>query len=109
MRFRSWKTGILLTSILLIILVTPVAFAGNYNRTYNTQVQFGLANHKLHVSVPSSLYDYYKGKTIKLANDNQTLPAKTNAATKHSPTRPSLSSTKFLTPSTTYITPSKQL
>ena len=71
MRFRSWKTGILLTSILLIILVTPVAFAGNYNRTYNTQVQFGLANHKLHVSVPSSLYDYYKGKTIKLANDNQ--------------------------------------
>jgi hypothetical protein len=71
MRFKSWKTGFLLTSILLSVLITPAAFASNYNRTYNIQAQFGLANHKLHVSVPSSLYDYYNGKTIKLANDNQ--------------------------------------
>jgi len=71
MRFRSWKTGFLLTSILIAILITPAAFAINYYRTYNTQAQFGLANHKIHVSIPSSLYDYYNGKTIKLANDNQ--------------------------------------
>lgn len=71
MRFRSRKKGILLTSILLTVLITPAAFAVKYERTYNTQTQFGLTNQKLHVSVPSSLYDYYNGKTIKLANDNQ--------------------------------------
>jgi hypothetical protein len=71
MRFKSWKTGILLTSILLTVLITPAAFAGNYDRTYSSQVQFGLVNHELHVSVPSSLYDYYNGKTIKLTSDNQ--------------------------------------
>jgi hypothetical protein len=71
MRFKSWKTGLLLTSILIAILITPAAFAINYNRTYNTQAQFGLANHKIHVSIPSTLYDYYNGKTIKLVNDNQ--------------------------------------
>jgi hypothetical protein len=71
MRFKCWKTGILFISILLLVVITPNSFAGNYDRTYSYQVQFGLVNHELHVSVPSSLYGYYNGKTIKLADDNE--------------------------------------
>ena len=71
MRFRSLKTGFLLIIVLLLVAVTPTSFAGNYDRTYSSQAQFGLLNHELHVSVPSSLYDYYNGKTIKLSNDNE--------------------------------------
>jgi hypothetical protein len=71
MRFKYWKTGMLLISILLLVLITPNSFAGNYDRTYSSQVQFGLVSHELYVSVPSSLYDYYRGKTPSLANDNE--------------------------------------
>ena len=71
MRFKYMKTGVLLISILLLVSIMSNAFAGNYDRTYNAQVQFGLANHELHISVPSSLYDYYNGKTPKLSNDDE--------------------------------------
>jgi hypothetical protein len=71
MRFKYMKTGILLLSILLLVLITPNSFAGNYDLTYSSQVQFGLVNHELYVSLPSSLYDYYSGLTIKLADDNE--------------------------------------
>ena len=71
MRFKHHKTGILFISILLLVFITPNSFAGNYDRTYSSQVQFGLVNHELYVSIPSSLYEYYKGKTIKLTNDNE--------------------------------------
>jgi len=57
-------------SVLLIVVATPIVFAGNYDRTYNSQVQFGLVSHELHVSVPTSLYDYYHGKTPKLGSDS---------------------------------------
>ena len=70
MRFKHHKTSVLLISISLLILITPNALASNYDRSYSAQVQFGLVNNTLHVSVPSSLYDYYNGKTIKLTNDN---------------------------------------
>jgi hypothetical protein len=70
MRLKNWKTGILLT-LLLLVLITPATLAGNYDRTYTTQTQFGLTNRQLYVSVPSSLYDYYHGNTIKLTNDDQ--------------------------------------
>jgi hypothetical protein len=70
MRFKYYKIGVLLISILLLVLITPNAFAGNYDRSYSLRVQFGLVTNELHVSVPSSLYDYYSGKTIKLADDN---------------------------------------
>jgi hypothetical protein len=70
MRSKYLKTSILLISILLLVLITPSSFAANYDRAYSSQVQFGLVNHELYVSVPSSLYDYYHGKTIKLAEDS---------------------------------------
>jgi len=71
MRFKYMKTGILLVSILLLVFITPNSFAGNYDLTYRSQVQFGLVNHELYVSLPYSLYDYYSGLTIKLADDNE--------------------------------------
>jgi hypothetical protein len=71
MRFKYWKTSILLISILLLVFVTPYSFAGNYDRTFSSQVQFGLVSHELYVSVPSSLQDYYSGKTHSLRDDSE--------------------------------------
>jgi hypothetical protein len=71
MRFRYWKTGILLISILLLVFIIPNSFAGNYDRTFSSQVQFGLVSHKLYVSVPSSLYDYYNSKTHSIRDDSE--------------------------------------
>jgi hypothetical protein len=71
MRVKYWKTGILLVSVLLLVSVTPNSLAGNYDRTFSSQVQFGLVSHELYVSVPSSLYDYYSGKTHSIRGDNQ--------------------------------------
>jgi hypothetical protein len=71
MHFKFLKTGVLLINILLLVLITPTAFAGNYDRTYISQIQFGLVSNQLHVSVPSSLYDYYHGKTPTLADDSE--------------------------------------
>jgi hypothetical protein len=53
------------------MLITPFSFGGNYDLTYRSQVQFGLVSYELHVSIPSSLYEYYHGKTPLLANDNE--------------------------------------
>src|SRR4030043_623082 len=71
MRVKYWKTGILLISVLLLVSVTPNSLAGNYDRTFSSQVQFGLVSHELYVSVPSSLYDYYSGKTHSIRRDSQ--------------------------------------
>ncbi len=71
MRFKYWKTGILLISVFALVCITPNAFTGNYDRTYNSQVQFGLVRHQLYVSVPFSLYDYYRGKTPTIAGDSE--------------------------------------
>jgi hypothetical protein len=65
------KTSFLLVSVLLLVLIAQNFSAGNYDLTYTFRVQYGLANHKLYVSIPSSLYEYYSGLTIKLADDNE--------------------------------------
>jgi hypothetical protein len=54
-----------------LVLVMPISFASNHERTYTSNAQYGLVNHEIYVSIPSSLYEYYHGKTIKLANDNE--------------------------------------
>jgi hypothetical protein len=71
MYFRYQKAGILLIGILLLVFIIPNSFAGNYDQTYNFQVQFGLLSQKLYVSVPPSLYDYYHAKTHSLADDSE--------------------------------------
>ncbi|UCF45361.1 MAG: hypothetical protein JSW44_01640 [Candidatus Bathyarchaeota archaeon] len=49
----------------------PNSFAGNYDQTYSFQVQFGLLSQELYISVPPSLYDYYRAKTPRLADDSE--------------------------------------
>jgi hypothetical protein len=71
MHCKYQKAGVLLIGILLLVLITPNALAGNYDQTYNFQVQFGLLSQKLYVSVPPSLYDYYSAKTHRLADDSE--------------------------------------
>jgi hypothetical protein len=71
MRVKSWKLGVLLVSVLLLVLVTPLSFGGNYDLTFDSHVEFGLVSHELHVSIPSSLYEYYSGKTPVLASDDE--------------------------------------
>jgi hypothetical protein len=71
MHFKCQRAGILVIGILLLVLITPNSFAGNYDQTYSFQVQFGLLSQKLYVSVPPSLYDYYHAKTHRLADDNE--------------------------------------
>jgi hypothetical protein len=71
MHFKYQKAGILLIGILLLVFITPNSFAGNYDQTYSFQVQFGFLSQKLYVSVPPSLYDYYRAKTPRLADDSE--------------------------------------
>jgi len=70
MGLMCWKSGFMLVGILLLVLITPSSFAGNFDLTYSSQVQFGLVSKELYVSVPSSLYEYYQGKNPTLADDN---------------------------------------
>ena len=71
MSFRYWKTGVLLISIMLLVCITPYSLADSYDQTLSYQIQFGLANPKLHVSVPPALYDYYSGKTHTIRYDRE--------------------------------------
>jgi hypothetical protein len=79
---KSWKLGVLLVSILLLVLVTPLSFGDNYDLTFDSHVQFGLVSHELHVSVPSSLYEYYRGITPVLGSDDAYATLVTPAAVK---------------------------
>ena len=49
----------------------PFSIAANYDLTYNCTVQFGLNDHKLYVSIPPSLYNYYQGKTHTITDESQ--------------------------------------
>lgn len=71
MHFSLQKTGILLIGILLTGLIIPFSLATNHDLTYNCTVEFGLEDHKLYVSVPPSLYDYYQGKTHTITDEAQ--------------------------------------
>jgi hypothetical protein len=71
MRFKFWKLSILLINILTLVLAAPSSFAGNIDLTYKSQIQFGLVSHKLFLSIPTSLYEYYQGKNPSLTNDNE--------------------------------------
>jgi hypothetical protein len=69
MTFQPKKPALLLIAILLTGIITPIALSENYDRAYNCNAQFGLNNHKIYVSVPQSLYEYYQTKTHTLRNE----------------------------------------
>ncbi|MCZ2808330.1 MAG: hypothetical protein O2V44_03140, partial [Candidatus Bathyarchaeota archaeon] len=73
MDFKSQKTIILIISILLLVFIMPTySSASNYDHTYAFSVQHGYRRfgHKLHVSVPPSLYDYYSSKTHRITSES---------------------------------------
>ncbi|MDH5266593.1 MAG: Ig-like domain-containing protein [Candidatus Bathyarchaeota archaeon] len=73
MRFKSQKAIILIVSVLLLVFIMPTySFAINYDRTYTFYVQYGYRrfSHKLYISLPPSLYDYYGSKTHRVNSDS---------------------------------------
>jgi hypothetical protein len=75
MHFKSKRKVTLIVSVLLLIFIIPnFSFAGNYDRTYSFYSQYGYYRmhdgHSLHISVPLSLYDYYRGKTHVVDSDS---------------------------------------
>jgi hypothetical protein len=60
MLFKFFKTSILIvTCILPLGFIMPISTAGNYEKTYSFQFQYGLLNQKLYVAIPPSLYTHY--------------------------------------------------
>ena len=73
MHFKSQKTIILIVSVLLLTFIIPTySFASNYDRTYSFYVQSGYRrfSHRLYISVPPSLCDYYRSKSHSLSRDS---------------------------------------
>jgi len=82
MHFKSQKTIILIVGVLLLVLIIPstarvhindndCSFASNYDRTYTFYVQYGYRRfgHRLYISVPPSIYDYYSSRTHMVYSD----------------------------------------
>ncbi len=59
MNFRCQKTTVLLIGILLVLSLASTSKAANFGNTNTFQAQFSIDNHKLYVSVPPSLFNYY--------------------------------------------------
>jgi hypothetical protein len=75
MLFKSKRNVTLLVSVLLLIFIIPnFSFAGNYDCTFSFYSQYEYFRlqdgHSLHISVPLSLYDYYRGKTHAISSDS---------------------------------------
>jgi hypothetical protein len=70
MHFDSRKASMLLISILLVVFISPTSLAGNYEKTFSFQAQYGFLSQKLYVSVLPSLYDYYSNTSHKVNGDS---------------------------------------
>lgn len=70
MFLKHTKLSILVMIILLSALAMPISFASNSELSFDLEAKYGLLNYDLHVSIASSLYEYYNGKTFKIANHN---------------------------------------
>jgi len=63
--------GVIFFSILLSYAVIPFAVSQNFHQQYSFQFKYGIQDQEFHVSVPASLYDYYKSldRTVKKDSD----------------------------------------
>jgi len=63
---------LMLISPLMEVFGTEYPSAGNYERTYTFEVQYGYYrfSHKLYTSMPPSLYDYYHSKSHVIRGDS---------------------------------------
>jgi hypothetical protein len=64
--------GLLLISPLMEVFGTEYSSASNYERAYTFEVQYGYYrfSHKLYMSMPPSLYDYYYSKSHVIRGDS---------------------------------------
>jgi hypothetical protein len=64
--------GLMLVSPLMEVFGAESPSASNYERAYTFEVQYGYYrfSHKLYVSTPSSLYDYYHSKSHVIRSDS---------------------------------------
>ena len=75
-RFQIWMLVLILGSTWLCslsgILGTNGYVASNYDRTFTYNVQYGsyLYSHRLYVSVPPSLHDYYRSESHSVYRDS---------------------------------------
>ena len=69
MHFKSLKASVLLLSILLSSFLISTSFAESNSNAPNFQAQFQVLSHKLYVSVPPSVCDYFGNLTHKINND----------------------------------------
>jgi hypothetical protein len=60
----------LLIGVLLLVFIAPSSLAGNYEKTYSFQAQYGLLSQKMYVSVPPSLYDYFGNASHQVSGDS---------------------------------------
>ena len=69
MNFKSLKASVLLLTILLSSLLISTSFADSNNNTPNIQAQFDVLSHKLYVSIPPSVYNYFGNLTHEINSD----------------------------------------
>ena len=63
--------GVIFFFVLLSYAMIPLAVSQNFNQQYSFQFKYGIQDQEFHVSVPTSLYDYYKSldRTVKKDSD----------------------------------------
>jgi hypothetical protein len=63
MHFKFYRIMFLIIILITLILIMPKdSFSSNNNQTYifHTKIGNNIISHKLYISIPSSLYDYYQ-------------------------------------------------
>ena len=63
--------GVIFFFVLLSYAMIPFAVSQNFHQQYSFQFKYGIQDQEFHVSVPASLYDYYKSldRTVKKDSD----------------------------------------
>ncbi len=69
MNFKSLKASVLLLTILLSFFLISTSFAESNNNIPNFQAQFQVLSHKLYVSIPPSVYNYFGNLTHEINSD----------------------------------------
>ncbi len=70
-RIKHCRTTFLIITVILLILIRPTkSFSRNYNQTYTVHTKIGNieSSHKMYISVPLSLYNYYQSQNHNTFN-----------------------------------------
>ncbi len=69
MHFKSLKASVLLLSVLLSSFLISTSVADSNGNTPNFRAQFEVLSHKLYISIPPSVYNYFGNLTHKINSD----------------------------------------